>query len=160
MPCQNNNFRLKCPNSCSSSSIRFTYPRWCVVPIRFLSPVAGKRGPVHILPAFPKQNRIKFRFVTGSALPRIVRVYPPPPSILRLGSVFIMDSRSAPHSRHPFVLINERFDPARAVTKCAVPHPNDWQQRFLSRGVVPHPIRTDVEPLGHFFCRQKRLKFD
>jgi hypothetical protein len=39
----------------------------------------------------------------------------------------VLRSRSPAHHRHPFTFINERFDSARAVTKRAIAHPDDWQ---------------------------------
>jgi predicted aconitase with swiveling domain len=35
------------------------------------------------------------------------------------------------HGRDSFALINEGFDPARAITKRAISHPNDGQQGLL-----------------------------
>jgi hypothetical protein len=58
------------------------------------------------------------------------------------------------------MFVNEHFDSARTVTKCSVAHTNHRKKWFLSLGVVPHPIRADIEPLGYVLSREQRLDCD
>jgi hypothetical protein len=59
--------------------------------------------------------------------------------------------RSATQCRPAFLFVHECFYPATPITQGTVSHPNDRQQRLAARGVIPYPIRADVEPLCDIF---------
>ncbi len=46
--------------------------------------------------------------------------------------------------------------PLRTIAQRSVAHPYDRQERLPSRGMIPHPIRADVEALGYLIgCKQR-----
>jgi len=70
-----------------------------------------------------------------------------------------MQLRSATQCRPAFLFIDERLNPARAIAQSAVTHPYDRQERLATRGVIPYPVRADVEPFGYLVCCEQRFDF-
>jgi hypothetical protein len=62
-----------------------------------------------------------------------------------------------PKCGHPLSLINEGFNGTRAIAERTVAHANNRQERLFPGGVIPHPIRTDVQPFRYSLSREERF---